>query len=213
MLEAIILEIRELSSNTYIIRMARNDLKFKAGQYIRLGFPGDIEKREYSIYSGEKDNYIEVLIREIEEGSLSKRFKNSKSGDFLEIEGPFGFFTLSQEEKTNEDLLFIATGTGIAPFHSFIRSYPELNYQLIHGIRYSEDTYDHDFYGTNITSCFSKEKNGQFQGRVTDYLKKHSPDTKTRCFLCGNSDMIHNAMDILVEQGLSLDQLRTEIYF
>ena len=68
MLKLGIVSIRELSSNTYIIRMDRKDLNFKAGQYIRVGFPGEIEKREYSIYSGENDSYLEVLIREIEEG-------------------------------------------------------------------------------------------------------------------------------------------------
>lgn len=213
MLKAEIVSIRELSSNTYIIRMERKDLNFKAGQYIRIGFPGEIEKREYSIYSGEKDAYLEVLIREIEEGSLSKRFKNCNPGDILEVEGPFGFFTLSSGEKSDKKLIFIATGTGIAPFHSFIKSYPGLNYQLIHGIRFAEDAYEHEFYNGQLISCFSKENNVQFQGRVTDYLKINAPDTLSRCFLCGNSDMIHNAMDILIDQGLPLDHLRTEIYF
>lgn len=214
MLEVVIEGIRELTPSAYIIRMERRGLEFKAGQYIRLGFPGEIEKREYSIYSGESDKSIEVLIQEIEEGSLSKRFKKCLPGEIIELEGPFGFFTLSQKEKASKKLLFIATGTGIAPFHSFVKSYPNLEYQLIHGIRHSEDAYDHSFYNSMyITGCFSKEKNDQFQGRVTDYLKQLSIDSQTRCFLCGNSDMIHDAMDILVDKGLPLDRLRTEIYF
>ena len=46
-------------------------------------------------------NMLEVVIegiQEIEEGSLSKRFKNCLPGEIIELEGPFGFFTLSQEE-------------------------------------------------------------------------------------------------------------------
>jgi len=39
--------------------------------------------REYSIYSGEKDDYLEVLIKEVDNGDLSKRFKNCKPGDKL----------------------------------------------------------------------------------------------------------------------------------
>ena len=98
MLEVLIKGIRELTPSAYIIRMERRDLEFKAGQYIRLGFPGEIKNREYFIYSGESDKSIEVLIQKIEEGSLSKRFKNYLPGEIIELEGPFGFFTLSQEE-------------------------------------------------------------------------------------------------------------------
>ncbi len=205
--------IRELSAPTYVLSMSRGSFNFISGQYIRIGFPEEMEKREYSIYSGEKDKQLEVLIREVDHGYLSRVLKKSEIGQSIELDGPYGFFTLNSKE-TDQELIFIATGTGISPFHSFVRSNPDLNFQLIHGIRFGKERYDKDHYPSEkYLSCTSQDNSGDFNGRITDYLQSRNLNINANYFLCGNSNMIHEVMDILTNKNVPLEKIRTEVYF
>lgn len=71
-----VLGTRFLTETTYVVRIQRGGLEFEAGQYISLGLPGNAEKREYSIYSGVDDDYLEVLVKEIVKGLVSKQLKH-----------------------------------------------------------------------------------------------------------------------------------------
>jgi ferredoxin--NADP+ reductase/benzoate/toluate 1,2-dioxygenase reductase subunit len=209
-----VIEIRNLTDSTYVIRMQKNNFTFKTGQYITLGFSGSIDRREYSIYSSELDNYLEVLIKEVENGLVSKKLRRCKLGDYLDVDGPFGHFSLEESEIKNKKFLFIATGTGISPIHSFINTHPEMNYQVLHGVRLKKEAYEKDSYpkGKYIL-CTSRETTGDFKGRVTDYLLKNPIPSDTVCYLCGNCHMIYEAYDILEKQGISLGPIHTEVYF
>ena len=207
-------EIRHLTPSTYIIKMEKNDFSFKTGQYITLGFKGSIDRREYSVYSSEKDDYLEVLIKEVDEGLVSKKLKRCKPGDYLDVDGPFGHFSLQDDEIKKKKFLFIATGTGISPIHSFIGTHPELDYKLLHGVRIKEEAYESESYKNgNYILCTSREKSGDFHGRVTEYLKQNPVPSDTVCYLCGNCHMIYEAYDILEKQGISLGPIHTEVYF
>ena len=135
-------QIRDLTESTYVIRFDRCDMEFIAGQHITLGIPGDNQVREYSIYSTIHDPYLEVLIKEVEDGLVSRSIRKLTGGDLLNVEGPFGFFTVDKEKLTSGKFLFIATGTGIAPFHSLAGSYPEMDYTIIHGVRFASEAYE-----------------------------------------------------------------------
>ncbi len=179
-----------------------------------LKIPGSAEKREYSVYSGENDDYIEVLVREVEGGKVSGRLKKLKPGTEIEVEGPFGFFKFNPEKFASQNFLFVATGTGISPFHSFVKTYTSLDYKLIHGVRYSEEAYDHaDFDSEKIILCTSGDANGNFHGRVTDYLNTKEIDSGTHCFLCGNNEMISDVFDVLTVKGIPVSSIYTEVYF
>lgn len=207
-------EIRNLTDSTYVLRFDRNNMEFTPGQHITLGLAGDKQLREYSIYSPTNVDYLEVLIREVEEGVVSKKLRRLKKGDIVNVEGPFGFFSPESNKLSSAKFLFIATGTGIAPFHSIIKSYSNLDYKLLHGIRYAEETYESEEYDSKrYISCTSKEAKGTFHGRVTDYLSKYNVDSDTLVYLCGNYEMIHAVYDILTTKGFSPDNIRTEVYF
>ncbi|MBU3928209.1 MAG: oxidoreductase, partial [Bacteroidetes bacterium] len=72
--------IKFLTGSTYIMQMERNGLEFEAGQHILLGADGDLNQREYSIYSGNNDTFLEVLIKEVDDGDVSKKLKDTKPG-------------------------------------------------------------------------------------------------------------------------------------
>lgn len=207
-------EVRNLTKTTFVLQFNRNGMAFKPGQHLTLGVAGDTQLREYSIYSPNNVDYLEVLIREVEEGVVSKRLKKMQPGMVVNVEGPFGFFTLDEEKLKTYKILFIATGTGIAPFHSMVKSLPDFDYKVLHGIRYGDERYEaRDYPEGKYIACTSRDKEGDFHGRVTDYLNQNNVDSNTLVYLCGNYEMIHAVYDILTNKGMSPDNIRTEVYF
>jgi ferredoxin--NADP+ reductase/benzoate/toluate 1,2-dioxygenase reductase subunit len=206
---------RDLTDSTYVLRFERNQIPFRAGQHILLGTKEDIQAREYSIYSAEQDDFFEVLIREVREGHVSKKLRHTKPGDSLNFENPVGYFILRDEDIKTKKFLFIASGSGIAPFHSFARTYPGLDYKILHGVRYTGEAYDRqDYDPARHVLCTSRDKSGDFHGRVTEYLRQNPLEDKdTLCYFCGNCEMIHEAYDILLKQGIRSENLFAEVYF
>ena len=209
-----VISIRNLTGSTFVIRLERNGFRFQTGQFVILRIPGTVQNREYSVYSSENDNYIEVLVREVEGGKVSGKLKKLKPGVALEVEGPFGFFKFNPEKFSSQKFLFVATGTGISPFHSFVKTYPGLDYRLVHGVRLKEEAYEHaDFERERITLCVSGGEPGDFEGRVTDFLYTQKIDAGTNCFLCGNNNMIEEVFDILTGKGVPVSNIYSEVYF
>lgn len=209
-----VLEIRFLTDSSFVVRFERSGLDFKTGQFVLLGLKGELEQREYTVYSGEYDSFLEVLVREIEGGKISGKLKALKPGDLIDIDGPFGFFRFNPGLFPSKKFLFVATGTGISPFHSFVKTFPALDYKLLHGVRFGNEAYDHSvFYDDKVTLCTSGDENGDFNGRVTDKLRNVKIDIDTICFLCGNSEMIYEAFDILTGKGIPVSNIYSEVYF
>ena len=128
-------DVQYLTPEAFIIKLPKSRFSFEAGQHITLSIKGDYQSREYSIYSGENDSHLEVLVKEVEGGYFSPKLKALKKGDIVEIHGPFGKFGIEKKLRDKHQHVFIASGTGVAPFHSMINSYPGLDYKLIHGVR------------------------------------------------------------------------------
>jgi len=206
---------RELTDTTFVLEIERKGMVFEPGQHLLLGKAGDIHHREYSIYSGTNDKTLDVLIREVAEGEVSKTLNRLRAGDELEVQGPLGFFTIEEEFlHDGSKFLFVASGTGISPFHSMVKSLPGLDYQLLHGVRFAEEAYDRqDYDAERYVACTSRDEKGDFHGRVTDYIRENDFDKNTHCYLCGNFEMIREAMDLLEQKGIAQDHLHAEVYF
>ncbi|QQS50475.1 MAG: oxidoreductase [Bacteroidota bacterium] len=206
--------VKNLTESTYILRFDRHGMEFSPGQHITLGMPDDKQLREYSVYSANNVDYLEVLIKEVEEGHVSKKLKKLSAGQPIKVEGPFGFFTLDAKKTATHKYLFIASGTGIAPFHSIVNSHKNLKYTLLHGVKFGNEQYAaHEYPEGSYIGCTSRDRSGTFHGRVTDYLRAHAIDSDTLVYLCGNYEMIHEVYDILTTKGISPDNIRTEVYF
>ncbi len=210
-----VLWVKHISSSTFIIGLERNGIKFKAGQHVSVGFPNAGYTREYSVYSGENDDYIEILVKEVLDGFISPLLKNVNTGDTLIMEGPLGYFSLPQNRTENDHFLFVATGTGISPFHCFVKSFPGLNYTLIHGVKYVKDACEIEFYDKNrFVLCSSGENTDKYyNGRVTKILVTWPLYNFSRVFLCGNVNMINDVYYILKSRDFKLDKIHSEVYF
>ncbi len=206
-------ELRFLSESAFVLRFDKRGLDFAPGQYLSVGPTGDINMREYSVYSDPSADYLEILVKRVDGGYVSNRLATLQTGDSVTVDGPFGFFTIDDDWRDNR-FVFIATGTGISPFHAFVRSYPGLDYTLLHGVRSASELYEHTAYDRDrVVSCITGEKTGDFHGRVTDYLRSRSIDAEARYYLCGNCDMIYEAFDILQDAGVPHNSLFAEVYF
>jgi len=209
-----ITQIRSLTESTFVIRFDRGGLDFKAGQHIIVGLEGELDQREYSVYSGEKDDYLEILVREVIKGNVSPRLKNCKTGQLLQVNGPFGSFGIEKFDLFSRKLMFIATGTGISPFHSFVRSYPGIDYTIIHGVRYKDEAYERNSYDpARYILCTSKETNSGFKGRVTKFITGYAVKPEMLFYLCGNNSMIYEVYHILRDKGISEENIIAEVYF
>jgi ferredoxin--NADP+ reductase len=210
---AVILEVRYLTESVFVIRFEKNEIDFKAGQYVKLGTQDHTERREYSIYSPEKAPYLEVLVQLVDEASFSYLLSKLQPGEKLFVNGPFGSFNLEDTFRDDKNI-FIASGTGISPFHSMVLSYPELNYTLLHGVRDLNDGYERsDYQESRYIQCTSGEKGSEFNGRVTDYLRKYKPDSMAHYYLCGNSAMINEVWNLLKIADVPITRIHAEIYF
>ena len=210
-----IIGIRDLTVSTYVIRLEKNDFEFKAGQYLVLNIPGENNAREYSIYSPDDVPYLDLLIKEVTDGDVSVRLRTLDIGTKLEVSGPFGYFVLRENDlKENRHFTFLATGTGISPFRSIILSYPGLNCNLIHGVKYREEAYDSTDYPLGAyTVCTSQEEGGDYHGRITGYIREKGISGDSVFYICGNSDMVNQAAGYLELNGIPPENIRTEVFF
>ncbi len=209
-----VVAVEDLTPTAYILRFEREGIDFEPGQHILLGEVGRSQMREYSIYSGKEDPYLEVLVREVKDGLVSRRLRKLKPGMMLKVEPPVGFFTLPFQRLPHDRFLFIASGTGIAPFHSFLRSYDDMDYLLVHGIRYANERFGAESYDPErYITCTSRDEQGHYQGRLTSWLKHQAVEDIAMVYLCGNYGMILEAMDILRTKGIRENQMHAEVYF
>ena len=209
-----LIKIRNLSPSAYVLRLERKDFNFLPGQCVNLGVKGAGINREYSTYSGKDDPYLEFLIKDVSGGLVSSALRKLTIGTEVEMHGPYGSFTLDPEKINIAEYFFLGTGTGIAPYHSYIRSFPNLNYQVIVGIRYNSERYDQqDYEPSRTVYCVSREEGAEPQGRITDYLKDFKVEPNQIFYLCGNNRMINDSYEILREKGASGQQIFTEAFF
>ncbi len=223
---------------------------FEPGQFIQLGLPAESQaaaesrgprtrtklvKRSYSIASSplEREAY-ELCIALVQEGQLTPRLHGLEVGDRLWHDAsPKGAFTLERVPR-GRDLVFVATGTGIAPFVSMLRACGRdpgrfRRLAVVHGARERSDLAYHDElagrarYDRRIAyvPVLSREP------RTTDWtgLRGHvqialepscfqsragfqlDPAT-THVLLCGNPAMIDDVRTRLAARGFVTDTPR-----
>ena len=203
----------ELSRGLFLISFNRT-FSFVAGQVIGITLREDDARRLYSLCSGEREDEVRILYKVVDEGYLTPQLSDLEVGDTIWITPPGGEFT-----GTLEPAVWIATGTGIAPFYSMLRSGLGENKTLLHGNRFLEqfNFYDefHEALGQDYIRCCSAE-NGEevYQGRVTAYLEQQDElNPALKYYLCGSADMVVEARDILISKGIPFGNIISEIYF
>ncbi|MGE5491736.1 MAG: 2Fe-2S iron-sulfur cluster-binding protein [Actinomycetota bacterium] len=190
------------------------EFSFIPGQYIDVIGPNGI-RRSYSLANANlADKVLELHIRAVEGGAMSQYwFNQAKTNDLLRLNGPLGTFFL--RETANVDVIFLATGTGIAPVKAMLESIPHLQKEkrpksvtVLWGGRKPQDFYmdvadipgDHTYIPVQ-----SRPEEGWSgtKGYVQDVLLGLAPDLKDAAvYACGSDAMIHGAKKRLTDAGL-----------
>lgn len=195
-------------------------LEFLAGQYVDLSVKGI--KRSYSISSTPSDSEIQLLIKNYTGGQFSNYlFNEAKVNDLLRIEGPKGTYILPKEIPQN--LLFISTGTGIAPNLSLIKSalkegiVQSSQITLIHGQRTAQEhiySLEETLNEIEIIKCISRESvEGYVQGYVQDALNGLNINIENSLvFACGNPQMIKELKTQMITMGLDERNFKSDVF-
>lgn len=93
-------------------------LAFLPGQYLELAQPDPVIWRPFSIASPPEQSTLVLLIR-TGETAFSEFVRNLAAGDAVRCRGPQGRFTYRPSPRS---VAFLASGTGLAPFHSVLTS-------------------------------------------------------------------------------------------
>ncbi|MBC8412766.1 MAG: 2Fe-2S iron-sulfur cluster binding domain-containing protein [Nitrospira sp.] len=203
-------------------------ISFVPGQYVQLQVPpyklsSTPEFRAYSIASSiNEPKYIDLIIARMEGGIVSGYIHDLlKEGEELIARGPFGDFHLLTSER---DILFIATGSGLAPFIAMLYQIENENIQrkttLIFGTKRPENLYYSDLLSgfmkrlpdfTFIPVLSRVEEQDSWtgeQGRVTDLINRYIPDNNAvDVHICGLPIMVQSCLDILATRGVPLEQI------
>lgn len=207
------------------------DFQFEGGQFVSVIIPGagpngrDL-RRAYSIASGPKVRPTELCVKLIDEGPGTRYLYHLREGDFFRGVAPYGDFTY--EPKNGRNVCMIATGTGIAPFRSFVfseayQNNPPPQAWCLLGVRGEEELmYQEDMSKIAGLQWISAVTHGKdpsylgFRGRVTDWLRTQGSDfpwQQTEFYLCGNGAMIAEVKSILAEKGVQKESILQEKYY
>jgi len=205
--------IRTVADGVFVISFVR-DFKFRAGQVIAIDIVPDGKPRLYSIASGEKEDYMEILFDEKKNGQLTPFLSKLNAGDAIYVSEPFGTFVSSSEKA-----YWIAAGTGVAPFVSMARSGLAGNKILVHGARFDENFYFSDLLEKilperYVRCCSQQDDTLHYKGRLTEWLKtQENLPLNHQYYLCGSAEMVVQVRDILIAKEIPFQNIISETYF
>jgi len=184
-----LLSRRWTTEEAFEIRFSRPPLfHFSPGQRVR--FMQNEAERDYSPVSSPKDETIDFLVKSVKGGLFSSALASAREGDSFHFTGPHGYFRFYPSERLP---VFVATGTGIAPFASMAKT-GVINFVLLHGVRRSLDLYNESLFRKTAAlyvPCLSALSDpregapGAFAGRVTGYLEEGLTPGAYDFYLCG----------------------------
>jgi len=203
----------EVAPGAYVLSFPRS-FEFVPGQVIGIAMNPADKPRLYSIASGNKENVVRILYTVKPEGKLTPDLARLHAGDTIYVSEPFGGF-ICDEQKA----VWVATGTGIAPFSSMFYSGLGKNKTLIQGNRFANGLYFRDDFEKEmgpryVPSCTREQVAGVYHGRVLKYLsEKKDLDLSVKYYLCGSAEMVVDVRDLLIERGMPFENVVAEIFF
>ena len=211
-----ILNLEWKTSKVFELTVKRNGLKFTSGDSVALYSADGKESRPYSICSGMDESVLRFLIQRMPKGHVSNYISNLSPGNTICISEPFGWFRPGHN-MGDHPFVFIATGTGIAPFMSYLRGNPDKPPQLLlYGIRKLEDAIDLEYLQSSckVMLAISRESVPPYnRARVTNLLPTISFKPNTHFYLCGLDAMIDEVSAWLESSGIDFTHIHREVFF
>jgi len=209
-------DVREISLRL----LEPKEMPFKAGQFVSFNVPNPVTgravTRPYSIASPpSRRDTMTLVLNQVTSGPGTTYLFSLTDGDETQFKGPAGNFYLRDDPA--KDLLFVATGTGIAPVWSMLHDCLERGFErtitLLWGLRSQRDLY----YQDALAGLAAQHQNFSFvttlsqpepgwtgaTGRVTKLVAEKVTTVATLAvYLCGNSGMITEVAALINAKGL-----------
>jgi ferredoxin-NADP reductase len=228
----------EVADGLAIVGISANDapFPFMPGQYATLALPGPegkVVQRPMSISSPPDDlSEYEFFIRLVPGAEFTPLLWQLKIGDTIGIKGAKGKFVLQDDGRRS---LFVASGTGLAPYMSMIETLlahgERRDIHLLHGASFERDLAWREWLTEieadgklplHYAATLSRPADnpgwegltGRVESVVADELDLHglTPADAT-LYLCGNPDMITAVEAIALDRGFPPEQIRKELYW
>lgn len=198
-------------------------ISFKPGQYVQMEVPKykltkAPEYRAYSIASpADRYQELELVITKVPEGAVSTYVHEFlRQGEELKLSGPYGEFYLRPSER---EILFIATGSGLAPILSMLdqlaKESSTKKITLFFGARTKSDLYHIEKleaykqklanfeYVLTLSRPTEKDEWKGEKGRVTDLIKRYVPENPPfDVYMCGAPQMVESCKKLLLDKGI-----------
>jgi ferredoxin--NADP+ reductase len=209
---------------------------FEPGQYATLGLvneTGKLIQRPMSVSSSADDlSEYEFFIRLVDGGGFTPLLWEIGVGDPINIKGPKGKFLLQPDDRR---CLFVASGTGLAPFMSMLDTLRDRgqtrDVALLHGVSYEHDLAWRDEltelangsgFPLRYVATVSRPQGspgwtgctGRVETILAGQLDEHGLTAdNTTMYLCGNPEMVSAVEEIAAERGFAPEQVRKELYW
>jgi NAD(P)H-flavin reductase len=236
---AILKERKQLTDDVYWFRFDNqgHPMEFKSGQYVILHIPqeeGATARRLYSMSSPNTDTMgFELIVEILPDGVASKHLMKMQPGETLTVQGPAGMFFLNPSDR---DVVFLATGTGIAPIRSMLLELladpTDRKVFLFWGHPHLKDVYLLDEFITlaekdsrfRFCNCLSREtdlnsilpderQRAYFaMGHVNDAFDEYlgTDLTPYKYYLCGAQKVVESLREVLTAKGVEKANLHFE---
>ncbi len=232
----------QVSPEVYHLKFSRPEdpsWTYLAGQYMIFAVPQEGQplplKRLYSIASHpESTDSLDFLIEVVPGGVGSNYICGLTEGSETSLQGPAGMFTLKDSAR---DVIFLATGTGVAPMYSMANHLhtsgeslqtPDRTYHLLWGLKYHKDLYiaaelkalESSFSAFSYSICLSREEEeltdpSLAKGRVTVGLDAYLAQKQKQVqdfdyYICGGTQVVEGLRAHLEELGAPKEQVHFE---
>lgn len=222
-----VVENKRWTDSLHSLRIKADVAPFEAGQFTRLALDVDGEEisRPFSLVNAPDEPILDFYFIEVPGGLLSTRLAALQPGDAIMVAPKAaGLLTLKQLAPASKLFLF-ATGTGIGPFLSIIKT-SQVWQQfkqvcLVHAVRFAEEL----SYQDTIADVEAAHA-GQFRyqpivsretapntlkGRIPQLIENQqleqalgvAIDNDSQVLLCGNPDMVQETTTVLLARGLT----------
>jgi benzoate/toluate 1,2-dioxygenase reductase subunit len=193
----------------------RDALAFLPGQYVNIAVPGSEVTRSYSFRNGPDAEKVSFLVRILDQGVMSDYLRHqAQVRDRLELTGPMGSFFLRDVQRR---ALFLAGGTGLAPFLSMLDRLKNTGVEhpvhLIYGVTRDEDLvelgtlqrYAEEIRGFTFDYCVADENSSApNRGYVTGLMEpQHLNDGDVDVYLCGPPPMVEAVRQHMTAHGIT----------
>ena len=208
---------------TFILELEKN-MPFKAGQFVMLKIDKErfdklIPSRAYSIANAPNDKHeLKVIVKIIPKGVFSPFLDKLSEHEEIEVLGPYGRFTLKEDEA--KSITLIGAGTGVAPLIGIMDFALENNVKI--DLFYSDKTEKDLIHKQELETLMESKKIGgklittretsDYSRRIDAEFLKSNVKPSDKYFVCGPPQFVNEVVQNLESQGVPENDIKTERY-